>query len=307
MTISATQRANDPADPTEYLFWNWRGFPIRYQKMGQMGPTVLLIHGFGGSVDHWRKNLPVLGQCCHCYALDLIGFGGSAKPTPGVKVEYRFETWSEQIIQFCQEVIGEPTVLVGNSIGCIAVMQAAVDAPDWVNSVVLLNCSLRLLHDRRRESLPFYKRYGAPWVQRFLGIRAIGHWFFAQIAKPKVVRQILQEAYGRSEAVTPELVDLLMAPALDPGAADVFIAFTRYSQGPLPEDLLESLPSPALMLWGTEDPWEPIEQGRKLAEFAAVKHFIPLEGVGHCPQDEAPELVNPLILDWVLEKGDPLN
>ncbi|MDB9516191.1 alpha/beta fold hydrolase [Roseofilum reptotaenium CS-1145] len=307
MTISATQRANDPADPMEYPIWNWRGFPIRYQKMGQIGPTVLLIHGFGGSVDHWRKNLPVMGQCCRCYALDLIGFGGSAKPTPGVEVEYRFETWSEQIIQFCQEVIGEPTVLVGNSIGCIAVMQAAVDASDWVESVVLINCSLRLLHDRRRENLPFYKRYGAPIVQRFLGIRAIGHWFFAQIAKPKVVRQILQEAYGRSEAVTDELVDLLMAPALDPGAADVFIAFTRYSQGPLPEELLESLPCPALMLWGTEDPWEPIDEGRKLGEFPAIKHFIPLEGVGHCPQDEAPELVNPLILDWVLENSDPLN
>jgi pimeloyl-ACP methyl ester carboxylesterase len=304
MTIYATQRADHPADPVEYLTWNWHGFSIRYQHRGQIGPTVLLIHGFGGSVDHWRKNIPVLGQGCRCYALDLIGFGGSAKPTPGAEVEYTFATWSEQIIQFCQEVIGEPTVLVGNSIGCIAVMQAAVDAPDWVKSVVLLNCSLRLLHDRRRANLPFYKRYGAPLVQDMLKIKAIGHWFFAQIAKPKVVKQILEQAYGRSQAVTDELVNLLMAPAFDPGAADVFIAFTRYSQGPLPEDLLATLPCPALMLWGAEDPWEPIDQGRKLGEFPSVKQFIPLEGVGHCPQDEAPELVNPLILDWVLEHID---
>ncbi|MEM9978384.1 MAG: alpha/beta hydrolase, partial [Cyanobacteria bacterium P01_D01_bin.2] len=30
-----------------------------------------------------------------------------------------------------------------------------------------------------------------------------------------------------------------------------------------------------------------------------VEEFIPLAGVGHCPQDEAPELVNPLIANWV--------
>jgi len=93
-----------------------------------------------------------------------------------------------------------------------------------------------------------------------------------------------------------------MAPAFDPGAVDVFLAFTRYSQGPLPEELLEILPCTALLLWGTEDPWEPVELGRKWVEFPQVKQFIPLEGVGHCPQDEAPELVNPILLEWLKEQ-----
>ncbi|MEO0687456.1 MAG: alpha/beta hydrolase, partial [Cyanobacteria bacterium J06649_11] len=104
-----------------------------------------------------------------------------------------------------------------------------------------------------------------------------------------------------SEAVTDDLIDILMTSASDPGAAAVFLAFTAYSQGPLAEDLLPKLPCPAIILWGTADPWEPIELGRELAEFPQVMKFIPLEGIGHCPQDEAPELVNPILQDWISE------
>ena len=99
--------------------------------------------------------------------------------------------------------------------------------------------------------------------------------------------------------MTDELIDILMTPAKDPGAAAVFLAFTAYSSGPLPEDLLPILSCPVIILWGTADPWEPINLGRELANFPTVEKFISLEGVGHCPQDEAPELVNPILLDWI--------
>lgn len=283
--------------------WTWRNFDICYQAQGQSGPAVVLIHGFGASWGHWRKNIPALAQTCRVYAIDLIGFGASAKPTPGKGIDYTFETWGQQIADFCREMVGGPAYLIGNSIGCIVAMQAAVDHPDTVLAVALLDCSLRLLHNRRRAQLPWHRRFGAPVLQQILAIRWLGHSFFRTIAKPKTVRKILQQAYGRPEAVDDELVDLLMVPASDPGAADVFIAFTRYSQGPLPEDLLERLPCPAILLWGTADPWEPIALGQELAKFAAVQQFIPLEGVGHCPQDEAPELVNPILQDWLLQQA----
>lgn len=281
--------------------WTWRGFPICYQTQGESGFAVVLVHGFGASWGHWRKNLPVLGEHCRCYALDLIGFGGSAKPAPHLEIDYTFETWGQQIVDFCREVVGTPALLVGNSIGCIAVMQAALIDPNLVKEVALLNCSLRMLHDRKRAELPWYRRLSTPLLQKILSNSWMGHFFFRQLAKPKVVRKILLQAYNNNSAqVTDELIEMILKPAADIGAADVFLAFTRYSQGPLPEDLLAILPCPAIILWGTDDPWEPIELGAEFAKFPTVEKFIPLNGLGHCPQDEAPEIVNPLLLEWIL-------
>jgi pimeloyl-ACP methyl ester carboxylesterase len=279
--------------------WNWRGHSINYCHQGDSGPAVLLIHGFGASIGHWRKNIPVLAEVSRCYAIDLIGFGASAKPTPGQEIDYTFATWGGQILDFCREVIGEPTLLIANSIGCIVAMQAAVDGPDLVRGIAMLDCSLRLLHDRKQATQPWFKRLGTPLIQQILQNKAIGNFFFNQLARPATVRKILLQAYGHPESVTDELVDILMKPAADPGAADVFLAFTAYSQGPLPEDLLPLLTCPTIILWGEADPWEPIDLGRKFANYPAIQEFIPLPGVGHCPQDDAPELVNPILQHWI--------
>jgi pimeloyl-ACP methyl ester carboxylesterase len=286
--------------------WTWRDYKIAYQQVGTIGPAVICIHGFGASYYHWRKNLPVLGEDFRMYAIDLIGFGQSDKPTPKTEIDYTFETWSQQIGDFVREVAGEtsgePVFLVGNSIGCIVALQAAVDFPEQVRGVALLNCSLRLLHESKQATQPWYKRIGAPILQSVLQNKPIGNWFFRNLAQPKTVKNILLQAYGNPDAVTDELVDYLMAPARDPGAADVFLAFTAYSQGPLAEDLLPQLQCGAIVLWGTADPWEPIALGREFEQYPMVEQFIPLEGAGHCPQDEVPELVNPILRDWILEK-----
>lgn len=283
--------------------WNWRGFTIAYKTAGNQGPAIVLIHGFGASLGHWRKNFSELAESCRVYALDLLGFGSSAKPVPKLEAEYTFETWSQQIADFCREVVGGPVFLIGNSIGCIVAMQTAVDHPDCVLGTALINCSLRLLHDHRRHTQPWFKRIGAPLLQRVLQVEWLGRAFFKQIARRETVRKILLKAYIRADAVSDELIDLLLEPASDPGAPAVFIAFTGYSQGPLPEDLLEVLPCPAIILWGTDDPWEPIALGRKFADYPCVEQFIPLEGAGHCPQDEVPELVNPILKNWIREKA----
>ncbi|MDX2216357.1 MAG: alpha/beta fold hydrolase [Oculatellaceae cyanobacterium bins.114] len=283
--------------PTSAI-WQWHDLPIRYQTAGTTGDAVILVHGFGASSDHWRKIIPLLAPTHRVYAIDLLGFGRSAKPTPGEPLPYSFETWGQQLVDFCQEIVKTPAFLVGNSVGCIAALQAAVMSPPLAQSVVLLNCSLRLLHERKQASLPWYRRMSAPLLQGLLGYRPFGHYFFHQLANAKVIRKILLQAYGNPEAVTNDLVDLLLQPALEPGAADVFLAFTRYSQGPLAEDLLPQLTCPVLIAWGAVDPWEPIALGRELANFPAVEDFIPLEGVGHCPQDEAPEQVAEILHQW---------
>lgn len=284
-----------------YQTWQWQGLNIGYQTCGQLGDAIVFIHGFGANSGHWRHNLPFFAKNYRCYAIDLLGFGASAKPTPGQPFEYTFETWSKQVADFCREVVKTPVYLIGNSIGCVVTMQTAVDNPDLILAIAGLNCSLRLLHDRKRENLPFYRNVGAKVMQKALTNKNIGNFFYQQIAKPKVIRNLLSQAYQNKEAITDELIDIIYQPSQDKGAAEVFLAFTGYSQGALPEDLLPILPCPITFFWGTDDPWESIELGRELANYPMVKDFIELEGLGHCPQDEAPDIVNPLLKQW-LEK-----
>lgn len=51
--------------------------------------------------------------------------------------------------------------------------------------------------------------------------------------------------------------------------------------------------------WGEEDPWTPSGRVRALERFPSVVDVRPLPGVGHCPHDEAPELVNPLLVEFI--------
>lgn len=283
--------------------WTWRDHNICYQQTGEQGPAVVLIHGFGASWGHWRKNLPVLGQTARCYAIDLLGFGGSAKPQPTAALPYTFATWAAQIAEFCQDVVGEPAFLIGNSIGAIVAMQAAVSFPEQVRGVAALNFSLRMLHERKRSVLPWYKQWGAAVMQQCLRQDWFSRFFFQQLATPRTVRRVLAQAYPRREAITEELVEMLLKPARDPGAVQVFTAFTTYSQGPLAEELLPQLRCPAIVLWGTADPWEAIDLGRAIADVPTVDEFIELPGLGHCPQDEAPEVVNPILVAWLTQQA----
>ncbi len=67
--------------PTPGKYWQWRGHSIYYVKAGerQKRPPLLLVHGFGASTDHWRKNIAQLQADFEVWAIDLLGFGRSAK------------------------------------------------------------------------------------------------------------------------------------------------------------------------------------------------------------------------------------
>jgi pimeloyl-ACP methyl ester carboxylesterase len=116
------------------------------------GPPVLLIHGYGASAYHWRYQIPALSQHYRVYALDLLGFGWSGKAL----VEYSSGgLWGQHIQDFINDVISkdpdathadgasssdgsgssgacDPVVLVGNSLGGYACMNAAARAPDLI-------------------------------------------------------------------------------------------------------------------------------------------------------------------------------
>lgn len=72
------------------------------------------------SSDHWRKNISVLAKSNRVFSIDLIGYGYSDKPNPkevGVSSFYTFETWAEQLNDFCADVVKDKAFFICNSIG----------------------------------------------------------------------------------------------------------------------------------------------------------------------------------------------
>ncbi|KAK1282689.1 hypothetical protein QJS10_CPB22g01244 [Acorus calamus] len=287
--------------------WNWRGYNIRYQYAGSHGPSLLLIHGFGANSDHWRKNIPILAKSHKVYSIDLIGYGYSDKPNPrdfGSEPFYTFETWATQINEFCTSVVKDGVFFICNSIGGLVGLQAAVMEPQLCKGILLLNISLRMLHIKKQ---PWYGRPFIRSFQSFLRNTSAGKLFYNAVAKPDSVKSILYQCYYDTSKVTEELIQMILQPGLEPGAADVFLEFICYSEGPLPEELLPQVKCPVLIGWGDKDPWEPIELGKSYGDFDTVEDFVVLPNVGHCPQDEAPDLVNPLIETFVarhFDRGD---
>ncbi|GAV71875.1 Abhydrolase_6 domain-containing protein [Cephalotus follicularis] len=293
--------SNSPEGPViQSSMWNWRGYSIRYQCSGDRGPALLLVHGFGANSDHWRKNIPVLAKSNRVYAVDLIGYGNSDKPNPrsfGDKSFYTFETWANQLNEFCADVIKDEAFFICNSIGGLVGLQAAVMESRICKGIILLNISLRMLHIKKQ---PWF---GRPFVRSFQSLlrnTPVGKYFFKMVATSDSVRSILCQCYHDTSQVTEELVQKILLPGLQPGAVDVFLEFICYSEGPLPEELLPQVKCPVLIAWGDKDPWEPIDLGRAYGNFDNVEDFIVLPNVGHCPQDEAPHLVNPLIESFVM-------
>lgn len=288
-------------------FWQWtppqgsEPFTIRYQRCGSTGPPALMVHGFGGNCDHWRKNLPEVGRCNRAYAIDLLGYGYSDKPDPRLHPAnslYTFEVWGAQLLDFIEQKIGQPTFLLTNSVGGLAALEAAIDKPHLVPAVFLTNISLRKLHASNQSRL---QRPFVAWLQRTLRETSIGEAFFANVAKADTVKSILQQCYGDKSAVTDELVQKILTPGLRQGAARVFLQFLSYSDGPLPERQLAAVKVPVSVVWGAADPWEKVEWGRDFVpeNYASITDFTELPGVGHCPMDEAPITINRLIQSFI--------
>ncbi|KAH9678294.1 photolyase/cryptochrome alpha/beta domain-containing protein [Citrus sinensis] len=94
--------------------WRWNGYQIQYTVAGKEGPAILLVHGFGAFLEHYRDNIyDIADGGNRVWAITLLGFGRSEKPN----IVYTELMWSELLRDFTVEVVGEPVHLIGNSIG----------------------------------------------------------------------------------------------------------------------------------------------------------------------------------------------
>lgn len=231
---------------------------------------------------------------------------GGERPDVPVPLEhplgsvYNFYTWSEEIRDFTKEIIQagpNGVALVANSIGSISGLQAALDEQELFSGLMILNPNFRELHVA--EQPPFI----TPIVSAVQGwLRSNGQPLFDFLAKPDTVKQILKEPYHDPDTVTDELVDVLLSPLLTEGSATVVFDTLSYSAGPLPEQLLADPGLEKFPVWvclGEKDPWTPPDRVRALDQYPPVQRVDLLPGIGHCPHDESPQIVNPLLVKFM--------
>lgn len=274
-------------------YWQWQGHSIYYVKAGnrQEGkPPLLLVHGFGASTDHWRKNIAELKEDFEVWALDLLGFGRSAKPA----LSYTGDLWRDQLHDFITENIGQPAVLAGNSLGGYACLCVAAQRPTSAAGLILLNSAGPFSDTTPQKPNLLGKLTKSillqPWASNLL---------FQYVRQPKRIRATLKKVYLDQSAVTEQLVEDIYRPSCDKGAAQVFASVFKSPQGEKIDILLSQLTCPLLMLWGEGDPWMNCrERGAKFREYypALTEHYLK---AGHCPHDEVPEQVNGLMREWI--------
>lgn len=299
-------RSQPPSAPSR--FWHWRGHRIHYvhaapaEGLGQSRPPLLLVHGFGASTAHWKKNIADLKQDFDVWAIDLLGFGQSDK----AHVQYGGAFWSQQLHDFITQVIGRPAVIVGNSIGGYVTLCTAAYFPESVRAIVLLNAAGPFSDDDRHrnqtdpEALNPIQRT-IQYLRQDLFRQSWTHGLvFLSMRRRSAIRKTLRQVYANPSEVTEELVEEIYRPACDRGAFGAFSAMFSSPPGEPIDALLRNIGCPLLQLWGTLDPWGYSEPRRqKFQAHYPSQTEIPLQA-GHCPHDDAPAAFNEALRGWVL-------
>ncbi|KAK9205447.1 hypothetical protein WN943_015714 [Citrus x changshan-huyou] len=294
-----------------YKMWKWKGqYSINYLVSSTPNshpdsPPLLLVHGFGASIPHWRRNIGTLAKSYTVYAIDLLGFGASEKPAG---YSYTMEAWAQLILDFLDEVVQKPTVLIGNSVGSLAcVIAASESSQTLVRGLVLLNCAGGMNNKAIVDDWRIKLLLPLLWFIDFLlKQRPIASAIFERVKQRETLRNILLSIYANKESVDETLVEIIQEPANEEGALDAFVSIVTGPPGPNPVQLMPSISIPLLVLWGDKDPFTPLDGpvGKYFSSLPSklsnVK-LIVLEGVGHCPHDDRSELVHEKLLPWLAE------
>jgi pimeloyl-ACP methyl ester carboxylesterase len=262
----------------------------RYWMEGESSSDVLLVHGLGGSVENWVHNIRPLAEKHRVYAVDLLGFGRSDKKPliHDLLVLVRF-------IRGFMDTLGiEKATLVGNSLGGGLVLSFAVEYPQKVVKLVLVDNA-----GMGRGVITDFKLCSLPVIGE-LSVRP------SLKGTARLWRKIVYDAL----LITPELVDLTYRLAAQTGAKKALLAALRAGinllgqKDKLTRQLLARLntvKAPALVVWGRQDRIIPPAHARIALEKIPGARLEFFDRCGHMPQLEYPDKFNELVLDFLAE------
>jgi 2-hydroxy-6-oxo-6-(2'-aminophenyl)hexa-2,4-dienoate hydrolase len=212
------------------------GLETHYLEAGS-GPPLVLVHGGGAGADswgNWRQSIPLYADDFHVMAVDMIGFGRSAKPDP-VGYEYNQTNRTAHLIGFIEALKLGPVNLIGNSVGGMTSLGATMQRPDLVKKLVLMGSAGLEVDDPN----PNRKKPLTGYDFTLEGMRAIT----SVLVGPgfKVDEELIR--YRHEQTLQPDTRRALAA----------IRAATQRDGLAYPEDEIRAVKTPTLVVGGKED------------------------------------------------------
>jgi len=265
------------------------GINICYVVKGN-GPPVLLIHGFGEFMKTWWFNIDPLSEHYRVYAMDLPGHGLSDKPA----VDYNLSFAIESATHFMQALRIERASLIGHSLGGILGISIAINFPDMVDKLILV------------DSGGLSKE--APLLYRLCTLPIVGDILIKPTIKP-LIKHGIKRAFYNPDFLTEEMLDMDYEFLKMPRTKEVLLSIIRNGvslHGPYPEvvmtDRLHLIKSPTLLIHGEQDEVIPVIYARKACNLIPQARLEIITECGHCPHIEKASQFNKVIIEFLQSK-----
>jgi pimeloyl-ACP methyl ester carboxylesterase len=275
--------------------------PVFVARYGDEGPPMVLLHGMGASHVHWMAVAPGLGRTFRVLAVDLPGCGRSPLGGRAATLEASYS-----LLRRYLRLLGEPAVLVGNSMGGLLAMRLAAEERQLVRGLVLVAPAVPWglsMRDVELRVALLYSAYYWPGVgevvrwgrARLLGTEgAVRHTLALCCAQPSKVPKGVVTAY----------VELARDGAMLGYENKVYLAAMRsiwpylLSPGRFVE-MVKRIETPTLLIQGEHDRLVPRRGVDRLAALRPDWRYRVFEEAGHAPQLEAPRLFLKVLRSWL--------
>jgi len=257
-------------EPSQFLEVSGMRVHVRDEGPRDDPQPIVLLHGTSDSLHTWQGWTEGLRGTRRVIRFDLPGFGLTG---PSPNSDYSIKAYVRFVVAVLDKVGVQSFVLGGNSLGGQIAWATALAVPTRVNKLVLVDSAGYPLQP---QSVPIGFR-----LSRIPGVRVL-----LEFVLPRgVVQSSLQNVYGDSSRVTPEMVDRFYELTLRKGNRE---ALALRMQQPLSGDetKIKSLKVPTLILWGGNDRLIPIENANRFASDIANSRLVVFENLGHVPQEE---------------------
>lgn len=279
--------------------------PLHFADFGGSGPTIVMVHGLGGSHVNWMAVGPALAARGHVVAPDLAGFGRT--PLAGRSADVHANL--ALLDRFLDAVADGPAILVGNSMGGLIAMMEAARQPAKVARLVLVGPA----QPRPPATLidPMVALTFAAYAFPGVG-ETLMRWRAARLGPEGLVRQTLALCCADPARVPADVVAAHVAMARErqamPWAQTAFLEAARSIMAVLVrrrrvDELIVEIEAPTLIVHGTEDRLVPLAASRATAALRPDWPLAVFEGVGHVPQLEVAERFVETVGGWIDGRG----